>query len=507
MFRIGGMAHEQRTGYMGGGMNGVMSGIMPTQPDAGLNPRMGLAGGGNIGGGIISGMSMGNRTGFQTPNIVGQGSSLSGSSYGTRGVPIRLPATTPGVPALAPQYNTTTSRPLMERLGKGFRNLIGNKGIISNLKNLTKGGVNAAFKYGTPAVQATAGTLAIPAATIAGFSYMNYPVYPKGHPQEGEFMSKEEAAEVLSETGAATNMATGKGVQAGSAGDLSGEAAMFDLETGDYGNKPYATKLDFERPEVVKNSNEALGLLPEKDKSGDDLDKEGGEKNIKDEESALMKAYKEYAPIFEKELGVSDDDTKKQLYLQLAKFGAGVAAQPGGDLVGAIGKAALPAIEGAGETVKEQSTAKRQAKLLALQTAISEGKPGPIATAIKDIAKIYKVSNKEAAAIYEKWNVKNSAGNPVQEKRLETLATKIGVNPDGFIRNINKLLKSEDADLIGKFNKKLPMNDGIPDPDKMVDKEYYIGLGGELYRVDKSVEPADLLEPGDAGFKDSKKEK
>jgi hypothetical protein len=220
-----------------------------------------------------------------------------------------------------------------------------------------------------------------------------------------------------------------------------------------------------------------------------------------------MKAYKEYAPIFEKELGVSDDDTKKQLYLQLAKFGAGVAAQPGGDLVGAIGKAALPAIEGAGETVKEQSTAKRQAKLLALQTAISEGKPGPIATAIKDIAKIYKVSNKEAAAIYEKWNVKNSAGNPVQEKRLETLATNQGVNPDGFIRNINKLLKSEDADLIGKFNKKLPMNDGIPDPDKMVDKEYYIGLGGELYRVDKSVEPTALLEPGDPGFKDSKKEK
>ena len=51
------------------------------------------------------------------------------------------------------------------------------------------------------------------------------------------------------------------------------------------------------------------------------------------------------------------------------------------------------------------------------------------------------------------------------------------------------------------------MNDGIPDPDKMVDKEYYIGLGGELYRVDKSVEPAALLERGDPGFKDSKKEK
>ena len=504
MFRIGGMAHEQRTGYMGGGMTGVMSGIMPTQPDAGLNPRMGLAGGGNIGGGIISGMSMGNRTGFQTPRIVGQGASLSGSSYGTRGVPVRLPVTTAQVPALAPQFNNKI--PLMERLGKGFRNLIGNKGIISNLKNLTKGGVNAAFQYGTPAVQATAGTLAIPAATIAGFSYMNYPVYPKGHPQEGEFMSKEEAAEVLSETGAATNMATGKGVQAGGAGDLSGEAAIFD-DDGDYGNKPYATKLDFERPEVVKNSNEALGLLPEKDKSGDDLDKEGGEKNIKDEESALMKAYKEYAPIFEKELGISDEDTKKSMYMNLAKFGAGILAQPGGDLVGAIGKAAEKPLEGASETLKEKRDGKRQAKLLALQTAISEGKPGTIGKAIKDIANVYNVSEKKAADIYEKWNTNNSTSKAQDTKSYRDFAKDKNVNPEGFQRSIKKLLAGEDADLVGKFNKKLPLDDGVPDPDEMVDKEYYIGEGGELYRADKSTDPPTLLEPGDDGFNDSKKEK
>jgi len=104
MFRKGGMARREvymgggittpRIKRMGGGMTGIMSGIVP---DAGLTPRAGF------------------QTG--TPPIVGQGASLSGSSYGTRGVPIRLPATTPGVPALAPQYNTTTSRPLMERLG------------------------------------------------------------------------------------------------------------------------------------------------------------------------------------------------------------------------------------------------------------------------------------------------------------------------------------------------------------------------------------------------------
>ena len=511
MFRIGGMAHEQRTGYMGGGMTGVMSGIMPRQPDAGLNPRMGLAGGGNIGGGIISGMSMGNRTGFQTPNVVGQGASLSGSSYGTRGVPVRLPATTAQVPALAPQFNNKI--PLMERLGKGFRNLIGNKGIISNLKNLTKGGVNAAFQYGTPVAQGAA-TLAPVAATIGGLSYMNYPVYPKGHPQEGEFMSKEEAAAVLEKAGGAVNMATGEGIQAGGAGDMAGEAAMFDLETplesggkkDEYGNIKYATKLDFESPQVIENSKD-LGLLPKEDKPDDDLDKEGGEKNIKDEESALMKAYKEYAPIFEKELGISDEDTKKSMYMNLAKFGAGILAQPGGDLVGAIGKAAEKPLEGASETLKEKRDGKRQAKLLALQTAISEGKPGTIGKAIKDIANVYNVSEKKAADIYEKWNTNNSTSKAEDTKSYRGFAEKINVNPYGFEKNIKKLLAGDDADLVGKFNKRLPMDDGKPDLDELVDKEYYIGEGGELYRYDESTDPPELLTPDQKGFKDSKKEK
>ena len=250
-----------------------------------------------------------------------------------------------------------------------------------------------------------------------------------------------------------------------------------------------------------------MGLLPEKDKSGDDLDKEGGEKNIKDEESALMKAYKEYAPIFEKELGISDEDTKKSMDLNLAKFGAGILAQPGGDLVGAIGKAAEKPLEGASETLKEKRDGKRQAKLLALQTAISEGKPGTIGKAIKDIANVYNVSEKKAADIYEKWNTNNSTSKAQDTKSYRDFAKDKNVNPEGFQRSIKKLLAGEDADLVGKFNKKLPLDDGVPDPDERVDKECYIGEGGELYRADKSTDPPTLLEPGDDGFNDSKKEK
>jgi len=240
----------------------------------------------------------------------------------------------------------------------------------------------------------------------------------------------------------------------------------------------------------------------------DSLNQEGGENKLKgDMESDLMKAYKEYAPIFEKELGVSSDDTKKQLYMQLAKFGAGLAAQPGGDLVGAIGKAAEKPLEGAGETVKDVSTAKRQAKLLALQTAISEGKPGTIGQAIKDIAKIYNVSDEKAAEIYEKWNTNNSTSKAQDAKSYREFAASKNVNPYGFETNIKKLLAGDNADLVGKFNKKLPMDDGAPDLDELVDKEYYIGEGGELYRYDESTDPPELLTPDQDGFNDSKKEK
>ena len=499
MFRIGGMAHEQRTGYMGGGMNGVMSGIMPTQPDAGLNPRMGLAGGGNIGGGIISGMSMGNRTGFQTPRIVGQGPNLQGSSYGKGFNITRLPATTPGVPAnvanagqkivnAATRTGASTmgtagvsgqvpavNAGLMERLGRRFRNLIGNKGIISAAKNLAKGTVNTAFKYGTPAVQAAAGTLAIPAATIAGFSYMNYPVYPKGHPQEGEFMSKEEAAEVLSETGAATNMATGKGVQAGSAGDLSGEAAMFDLETGDYGNKPYATKLDFERPEVVKNSNEALGL--------NQTETEPKKKIVKkqeDPEKSLMDIYGENKGIIDKVLGDSDEETKKSMYLQLAKFGAGLAAQPGGDLVGAIGRAAEKPIEGLETTLAEKRKTDRETKLMALSKTFEDMKQPEQVKLIKQIQKEFGFDTFKEAYDYINKPKVNAAQQRANDEFYRNTAKEMGVSTEGFRRSMEELDELDLGNYIGNFTRPDAL---LPDDiDDRTPGEYYITPKGKPVR-------------------------
>ena len=393
MFRIGGMAHEQRTGYMGGGMSGIMSGITPRQPDAGLTPRMGLQ----------------------------------------EGSPDYVPK-----PANTKEYRDYLENQMYPK------NLIGyaSRGI---------GNVNdALFNYG-----------ARPLANIAQFIGTTKPNYvDETNYADSSVDAVLKAKGLLDEDGP----------------NVSEKSTA---TTGD-GRNPFGYKDD-----KTVNNGEITG----------------------DMETDLMKAYKEYAPIFEKELGISDEDTKKSMYMNLAKFGAGILAQPGGDLVGAIGKAAEKPLEGASETLKEKRDGKRQAKLLALQTAISEGKPGTIGQAIKDIGKVYNVSEKKAAEIYEKWNTNNSTSKAKDTESYRKFATDKNVNPEGFQRSIKKLLAGDDADLVGKFNKKLPLDDGVPDPDEMVDKEYYIGEGGELYRVDKSTDPPTLLEPGDDGFNESKKEK
>ena len=50
--------------------------------------------------------------------------------------------------------------------------------------------------------------------------------------------------------------------------------------------------------------------------------------------------------MFKETLGVDDEDFKKDAYLQLARFGTNLMAQPGGSLTAAIGRAAEETIRG-----------------------------------------------------------------------------------------------------------------------------------------------------------------
>ena len=357
---------------------------------------------------------------------------------------------------------------------------------------------------GGPAAKTTGGAAlsAAPlAATIGGLSYMNYPVYPKGHPQEGEFVTKEEAAEIFDKAG-----------EAGTAADIAGEAAMFDLEPGEgqdeYGNFKYPTKFNFKDPEVVEVSNK-LNLFPDQPAS-DKPDKPITPPTKKDDglgdegTSDFEKSLNEYLPAIESALEIDDDATKRQLFLQLAKFGAGVLAQPGGDLVGTIGKAAIAPLEGTAKVLSDKQAAKRQAKLIAVQAAIKDMGPGSYGKNVNDIMKTFNLKGeegrKQAGIIYNKILANDSTAlsrdrDDLSKAAREDLRLKGGAI-DAYVNNI-RAIRESNPELIGKFNKVAQKDE------KLDDQEYYVTPEGEFVRYNEETD--EFIYPGEEGFTGSKK--
>jgi len=395
--------------------------------------------------------------------------------------------------------------------GFGSKSLNFLKGGIGKLYNLfpeegllTKGARGFQTLQATsPNAAAASGTAlsTLPlAATIAGQTYMNAPVYPKGHPKEGEFMPIDEAREVMEKTGGAVNIATGKGTQAGSAGDISGEAAMFDLETGDYPNKKYATKLDFDSPEVIQNSIE-LGILPENTDDDDDDDDTTNKGSKFDKQSDLKTIYEDLLPMMKETLD-DPDDKRRQLYTQLAQFGANLLAQPGGDLTGAVGRAAAKPIEGVGKVLARDADIDREAKILALKTAIDRTTPGQTGKLVQDLRDLnfsddeimkYLEAQKPGAGYREQVK----AGSISELKEDLTNDFKIKKNAGVAARTMyESILEGVSEDQYSE----LPSDKG-----DRKDGEYYVSPNGQVGRYDAKT--GTLIKPGEKGFKGKKKKK
>ena len=105
-------------------------------------------------------------------------------------------------------------------------------------------------------------------------------------------------------------------------------------------------------------------------------------------EADLKTVYADLLPMFKETLGVDDEDYKKDAYLQLARFGTNLMAQPGGSLTAAIGRAAEKPLEGIGDIVASKRAAERRPKELALQAALRETEPGSIGKSVRDLMKL-----------------------------------------------------------------------------------------------------------------------
>ena len=448
MFRKGGMAQREeymgggiktiRPKYMGGGMTGIMSGI---RPDAGLTPRVG--------------------------------------------------------------YQEGTPPGLLKRAATGGLNLL-KRGFSKAYNLIPEEGIGTILARNFPrtaAVGKGASIMTAPFLPTAGIAAANYPVYPKGHPQEGEFMSKEDAREVLEGTGGASSMATGKGVQAGGVGDIEGEAAMFDLETGEYPNKRYATKIDYKSPEVVKVTNQELGL-------GDQDESNKKKKKIVTEEKELQKKsdlesiYGDLLPMIEKELGSDPDDTKRQLYVQLAQAGANLLAQPGGDLVGAIGKATKDPISNVGKVLEKESATDREAKLLAFKLAADRASPGETGRLIQDL-KNEGYSNEEISKIIQQRQ-------PGAGYRASADLAELGSLQEELNNEFTKVTKGKDVPLNTARDLKVAMDNFgmgasdfkvLPKKEDRVPGEYY--FDPKTRKIGRlSEDGKKLIRPSEPGFMD-----
>ena len=372
----------------------------------------------------------------------------------------------------------------LKRGGSKALGLFPEKDILTNLRTL-----EATSPRLATASQVALSTAPL-AATIGGLSYMNYPVYPKGHPKEGEFMPRKEAVEVLEKSG-----------QAGTAADDAGEAAMFDLETGEYPNKKYATKLDFDSPQVIENSID-LGILPdttEDDTTDDDDTTNKGSKF--DKKADLKTIYEDLLPMMKETLD-DPDDKRRQLYTQLAQFGANLLAQPGGDLVGAVGRAAAKPIEGVGKVLARDADIDREAKILALKTAIDRTTPGQTGKLVQDLRAL-DFSDDEIMKYLEAQKPGSGARASVKAGDIATLKEdltndfKIKKNAGVAARTMyESILEGVDETQYSE----LPKSKGDRE-----DGEYYVSPNGQVGRYD--AETGTLIKPGEKGFKGSKKKK
>ena len=219
-----------------------------------------------------------------------------------------------------------------------------------------------------------------------------------------------------------------------------------------------------------------------------------------DRDADLKTIYEDLLPMVKDSLGSDPDEKNRQLYTQLAQFGANLLGQPGGSLTAAIGKAASEPISNVGKILRRESDIDRESRALALKAAIDRSAPGEIGKLIQDLKaadfsddQIMKYLTDSRSGSATRANI---AFQEVQALK-EDLTNDFNINKnadtaartmyDSIALGINQTEYSE-----------LPKN-----KDERVDGKYYVSPNGEVGRYNK--EKGTLIKPGEPGFLPTKK--
>ena len=218
--------------------------------------------------------------------------------------------------------------------------------------------------------------------------------------------------------------------------------------------------------------------------------------------SDLESIYGDLLPMIEKELGSDPDDTKRQLYVQLAQAGANLLAQPGGDLVGAIGKATKDPISNVGKVLEKESATDREAKLLAFKLAADRASPGETGRLIQDL-KNEGYSNEEISKIIQQRQ-------PGAGYRASADLAELGSLQEELNNEFTKVTKGKDVPLNTARDLKVAMDNFgmgasdfkvLPKKEDRVPGEYY--FDPKTRKIGRlSEDGKKLIRPSEPGFMD-----
>ena len=262
----------------------------------------------------------------------------------------------------------------------------------------------------------------------------------------------------------------------------------FGILSSDAAKNAYVSEKLAEQNKVVKEA-EGLGvdssLLPKTEKktetgetdTGTGASAGGDGTGLNNfQEKSDKQVMQEYMDMFKESLGADKDELNRQRFLEIAKFGANLLAQPGGQTLGeAVGKAGAPALEGFSRIEAAERAADRQAKTLGFQAALKELGDGPIEKNIKELKKY--MSEDEAI------KVATQRGDATNKRTLQTII-------EGYASDIQRSPGAPEsaviikglAETIAKSGKDLSDFAPLTETATIVKDKFYYDKQGKIYK-------------------------
>ena len=280
----------------------------------------------------------------------------------------------------------------------------------------------------------------------------------------------------------------------------------FGILSSDAAKNAYVSEKLAEQNKVVKEA-EGLGvdssLLPKTEKkaetsetgTGTETGTGGDGTNLNNfQEKSDKQVMQEYMDMFKESLGADKDELNRQRFLEIAKFGANLLAQPGGQTLGeAVGKAGAPALEGFSQIEAAERAADRQAKTLGFQAALKELGDSTLEKNAKAYAKLTGKSLKESAEIIGR----NASVGTNRLASMKIIMESLETSPSTAY-SVSEIMIDND----------IKRSDVLkhPDPtkttgDEVVGKYYYFEKAGPEGEVMGKWDGEKFILPGEKGFK------